>query len=226
MRIAVFVAGVVLLASASPQEKVSQPQLAPVQPMPADRAYEAYAIYSQLLPGNQIEWGNEPRSFWLMEEATTAQPLNVSCIAADGMLMNPHRSVKPPVDRQADFSEVLADYDAHCHDRYLLDASQFRLALPVHLLDDAGQRRYEQGVMHYMPPSNDIMRAPATPDEFKGAAGMHRFTAVFFNPAHTLALTEIGMYCGSLCGNWRWVALEKKNGTWSILPWMSTYTIS
>jgi hypothetical protein len=31
-------------------------------------------------------------------------------------------------------------------------------------------------------------------------AGLHRFTEVFFNANHTLALVEEGMWCGSLCG--------------------------
>jgi hypothetical protein len=64
------------------------------------------------------------------------------------------------------------------------------------------------------------MQAPPTPDEFKEAAGMHSFTAVNFNDAHTLAMTEIGMYCGGLCGNWRWVVLERKDGHWQVLPWV------
>ena len=51
---------------------------------------------------------------------------------------------------------------------------------------------------------------------------MHSFTTVYFNRAHTLAMTEIGMYCGGLCGNWRWVVLERTNGQWHILPWVHT----
>jgi hypothetical protein len=55
---------------------------------------------------------------------------------------------------------------------------------------------------------------------------MHSFTAVYFNRAHTLAMTEIGMYCGGLCGNWRWVVLERANGEWHILPWVHMVTFS
>lgn len=82
------------------------------------------------------------------------------------------------------------------------------------------------GVSGYMPPQNNIMQAPPTPDEFKGAAGMHSFTLVYFNSAHTLAMTEIGMYCGGLCGNWRWVVLDHTNGQWHILPWVRMVTWS
>jgi hypothetical protein len=65
----------------------------------------------------------------------------------------------------------------------------------------------------------------ATPDEFKGAAGMNSFTAVYFNRAHTLAMTQIGMFCGSTCGNWGTAILEKKNGKWEIV-WSSAPVIS
>jgi hypothetical protein len=140
--------------------------------------------------------------------------------------MNPHEAIQAPEPRQTDFAEALADFDAHCHDRYLIDASQFHLKLPVRLLDEEARKRFVSHVAGYMPPQNNIMQAPPTPDEFRGAAGMHSFTAVYFNRAHTLAMTEIGMYCGGLCGNWRWVVLERKNGQWQTLPWVRMSTIS
>ena len=31
-------------------------------------AADSYAIYSELLPGHDIEWGDVPRAFWLMEQ--------------------------------------------------------------------------------------------------------------------------------------------------------------
>src|SRR5579872_3540369 len=182
------------------------------EPIPQDRIADSYSIYSQLLPGNQIEWGNVPRSHWLVEDTTTAVSPDKPCITGD--MMNPHQAIRPPRQRQTEFTEVLADYDAHCHERYRLDGSKFRLQLPVRLLDEDARKRYVSAVSGYMPPANDIMRAPPTPDEFKGAAGMHSFTAVYFNRAHTIAMTTIGMYCGGLCGMWRWVVLERKNGEW------------
>jgi hypothetical protein len=205
------------------QRTPSAPEVKP-GPMPQDRIADSYAIYSQLLPGNQIEWGDAPRSQWLVEDTTTAVPPDKPCLS--GEMMNPHQATKPPQERQADFAEVLADYDDHCHARYQLDGSKFRLKLPVRLLDEDARQRYVSGVSVLMPPRNDIMRAPPTPDKFKGAAGMHSFTAVYFNRAHTLAMTEIGMYCGSLCGNSTWVILEKKSGEWKILPWVVTATFS
>jgi len=208
---------VVLVTAVAQQTTPAAPQLKPL-PMPQDRMADSYDIYSQLLPGDEIEWGNVPRSFWLMEDTTKAEPPDSPC--STGGMMNPHKAIQAPPEKQAAFAEVLADFDADCHDRYLLDASQFHLKLPVRLLDEEARKRYTGHVMNYLPPQNNIMQAPPTPDEFKGAAGMHSFTAVYFNRSHTLAMTEIGMYCGGLCGNWRWVVLERRNKQWQILPWV------
>jgi hypothetical protein len=221
------------------QQTGAAPQSKPL-PMPQDRVADSYEIYSQLLPGNVIEWGDAPRSQWLVEDTTTALPLDLWCVPPSveprwkrrswsdhGPILNPHDYVEPPRERQhqVDFAEVLADYDAHCHDRYQLDGSKFRLELPVRLLDEDARKRYRSGVSGFHPPRENIMQAPPTPDEFKGAAGMHSFTAVYFNRAHTLAMTQIGMYCGSTCGNWGMAILEKKNGKWEIV-WSSAPIIS
>jgi hypothetical protein len=205
------------------QQTTPTPPLKPV-PMPQDRVADSYEIYSQLLPGNQIEWGNVPRSFWLLEDTTKAVSPDSPC--ATGGMMNPHKAIQAPQERQAEFAEVLADFDAHCHDRYQLEASKLRVELPVRLLDEEARKRYTSHVSGFVPPRNNIMQAPPTPDEFKGAAGMHSFTTVFFNRTRTLAITQIGMYCGGLCGNWRWVVLERTNGQWHILPWRGMVTFS
>lgn len=223
-RLGVSSAFAIVLAQAVAQPKPTAPPQSQPIPLPQERAADSYEIYSQLLPGGQIEWGNASRSFWLVEDTTKGQPLETPCPNASEM--NPHEAIQAPEERQTDLAEALADFDAHCHDRYRLNASQFHLKLPVHLLDEEARKRYTSKVSGYMPPQNDIMRAPPTPDEFKGAAGMHSFTAVYFNRAHTLAITQIGMYCGSLCGNWSWVVLERKNGQWHTLPWVRMFTVS
>ena len=56
-------------------------------PIPKDSAAESYEIYSELLPGREIEWGDAQRSFWLLEEQTKAEPVNSSC--KTGGMMNP-----------------------------------------------------------------------------------------------------------------------------------------
>ena len=184
--------------------------------LPGDRPVDSYAIYSQLLKSGPIEWRDVSRTQWLIEDTTSAIPLDVAChpaSGADSMVMNPHEAVKPPEDRQAEWKEVLADFDQHCHDVIQLDQNGFRTELPVRLLNADDKRRFMQ----------DPIKPPA---EFADGAGLHLFSEVFFNTNHTLALVEEGMWCGALCGNWTWVVLARGEGRWAMLPWVRTYAIS
>lgn len=201
-----------------------EPTYSKVTAMPTALAADSYAIYSQLLPGRQIEWSDASREFWLVEGATTALPLENSCATSGGM--NPHVAIQAPDSEKASLAEMLADFDQRCHDRYQLDASQIRVKLPVHLLDEDAQKRYRAKVFGFRPPADHIMQAPPTPDEFKGAQGLHSFSAVYFNKRHTLAMTEFGMYCGGLCGNWTWVVLQRTPTGWKELPWIRMFTVS
>ena len=185
--------------------------------MPSDRIADSYAIYQQVLPSNAIEWSEAPRTQWLLEGVTTAKPLSVACDASE--MTDLPKAVTPPPERKAEWQEVLDDFAAHCHDRYQLHAENFKLALPLRLLDKDAQTLYWKGVTGFMPPKGNIMQAPPTPDDFKGAHGLHSFSAVYFNRNHTLAATYFGMGCGSLCGNWTWVVLEKTSSGWNRLPW-------
>ena len=211
--------GVTIVMSAQ-----TAPSYAPAIEMPPERVVDSYAIYEQVLPSNAIEWSEVQRTQWLLQDVTTAKPLSVACDTS-GMTDLP-KAVTPPDERKAEWQEVLDDFTAHCHERYQLDAAEFRLGLPVHLLDEEKQGLYWKGVSGFMPPKSNIMQAPATPDDFKGAAGLHSFSAVYFNRKHTLAATFFGMGCGSLCGNWTWVVLEKTSDGWKRLPWVTVRTFS
>jgi hypothetical protein len=191
--------------------------------MPADRAKDSYAIYSQLLKSGPIEWRNVSRKQWLIEETTNAMPLDVSCgPVADHPGMNrhtggiePHTAVQAPADRQSEWNEVLADYDQHCHDVIQLDRQSFQTELPVRLLTAEDKQ--------------NLMKNPRNPPAyFAESAGGQRFTEVFFNRNHTLALVEQSIWCGfgSACGNWTWVVLERRDGQWKMLPWTHTAMIS
>ena len=184
-------------------------------PMPADRAEDSYAIYSQLLEGGPIEWRQVKRTRWLIEGTTTAIPLDAAChpTSKNDPEMNPHVAVQAPEGRQAEWKEVLADYDQHCHEVIQLDQDRFKTGLPVHLLNADDKRSI----------AKDPLNPPAA---FANGAGLHSFSEVFFNANHTLALVEQGMWCGSLCGNWMWVVLERKGDRWEMLPWVRTFVIS
>jgi hypothetical protein len=204
------------LAAQFPPQPRAAPRFAQPMPMPGNRTQDAYAIYSQLLKSGPIEWRQVSRKQWLLEDATNAIALDVACHPASPTVsaeMNPHDAVEAPKDRQAEWNEVLTDYDQHCHDVIRLDVKSFRTELPVRLLNAEDQQLF--------------MKNPARPPaEFADGGGLHRFTEVFFNTNHTLALVEQGMWCGSLCGNWTWVVLEYREGRWQKLPWVTMSAVS
>lgn len=183
--------------------------------MAQDRADDSYAIYSQLLKNGPIEWRDAPRKQWLLESTTNAIPLDAPCHPDQAVagLMNPYTAVQAPADRQDDWNEVLADYEQHCHDVVALDRERFSTDLPVRLLSADDKAMYERDPLN-------------PPTEFADGAGLHRFTEVFFNRNHTLALVEQGMWCGGLCGNWQWVVLERQHGRWTSLPWVRMTAMS
>lgn len=192
------------------------PRIAQPISMPGDRVEDSYAIYSRLLESGPIEWRNASRKQWLIEDITNAIPLDFACNPASEvrpMGMNPHDAAEAPEDRQTAWNEVLADYDQRCHDVIQLNRESFRTELPVRLLNAKDKESYMK----------DPVRPPA---EFADGAGLHRFTEVFFNVDHTLALVEEGMWCGSLCGNWTWVVLERREGRWETLPWVHMVVFS
>jgi hypothetical protein len=204
------------LATLMPGQPSGTPRFAKPTAMPGERAEDSYAIYSQLLKSGPIEWRNVSRKQWLIEETTNALPLDAACQPASdvhGIGMNPHDVVKAPEDRQTEWKEVLADYDQHCHDVIRLDNQSFRTKVPVRLLSAEDQKRFRKNPIN-------------PPAEFADGAGLHRFTEVFFNANHTLALAEEGMWCGSRCGNWVWVVLERREGRWEVLPWVHTFAVS
>jgi hypothetical protein len=209
------------LGAALSSQSGEAPRFAQPAPMPIDRIKDSYSIYSQLLKSGPIEWRHSTRKQWLIEETTSAMPLDVSCgSVADHPGMNrhtggiePHTAVQAPADRKVQWLELLTDYDQHCHDVIQLNRQNFQTELPVHLLNAEDKR-------------NLMNNGRQPPAEFADGAGLHRFSEVFFNADHTLALVEQGMWCAGLCGNWTWVVLERKGDQWQILPWVSTSMIS
>jgi hypothetical protein len=134
--------------------------------------------------------------------------------------MNPHIVITAPADRNAEWNDVLNDYDVHCHNVILLQGEKFHANIRVHMLDEAARKRYQAA--QFGAARKDTDKA----NEFANAAGMHRFSEVYFSADHHLAMVEQGMWCGGLCGNWSWVVLEHKDGKWVILPWVHSFMMS
>ncbi len=197
--------------------------------MPVDRASDSYRIYSSLMPLGETAGKAWPHKLWLVQNTTvtvispdepcqvkpTSQPDAASLLS---MGMNPHVAVRPSDDRRQDFVEILKDWDGHCHDRILLDPNAWHTSVPVRLLNPAAQERYRASRTNAHRNSNT--------DNFSDAPALYGFSEVFFNSAHTVALVYATHYCGRLCGQGFWVALELQNGVWKPLPWDSSSWIS
>jgi hypothetical protein len=233
--VSAFAAAFVLAASpcAVSQSPTATPPPAalPQHPiaMPSDREEDAYAIYAQLLPHGLIEWADAKRTFWLVEGTTVATvPADKPCDpaqATDSLPFggNPHKDIHAPEERALEFRALLADFDAHCHERIELSGDELRTNLPVHMADEATRKRFEASPFGVKKATE---QDAGNVNEFAGAAGIHSFSQVYFTPDHSLAMVFTGMWCGGLCGMWRWVVLEHKDDPWKPVPWVTSYTIS
>jgi len=215
-----FVPGPSNPAPPYPAEMIPSPdsrQLPPV-PMPQDRAADSYRIYSVLMPVGQLAEPNWPRDLWLLSDTTVAlvSP-DQSCLPqeGDGNDMNPHLAIDPPADRRQDFAELLADFDNRCHERLHLTPESFTLVVPLRLLN---QDEQDEFIRSRFDPNagldGDIMTA-----HYKGAPGLSRFSEIYFNSHHTLAMVFANDWCGGLCAQSYWQVLEFQDGAWKRLAW-------
>ena len=182
--------------------------------MPAERAQDSYAIYSQLLKTGRTDYGDQKRGPYLINGTTLGISVDWACKPLAQQLdfgRSPHYAVRVPVARLNQWSEILADYDRHCHDVIQLAEQGFTTESPVHLLNEEDRKRFKEHTMS---------------NELASSGGLHIFSEVFFNVDHTLALVQEGTLCDSLCGYWSWVVLERRFGRWKSLPWVSQSALS
>jgi hypothetical protein len=174
---------------------------------PADKEKDVYDIYSLLLDHPKTSHGpdNNPR---ILIAGTTVP----------GVPSEP--CVRPPKGREAEFQEVLADFQARSATQRKLRPA-FSLAKPYFLLGSEEVSAFEKDHMGIRELGS------ARNPQFEGVADLFRLSDVYFNHRRTLALTAVASWCGGLCGLMRWVALEKqKDGGWQELPWISCSAIA
>ncbi len=191
----------------------------------------SYGIYSSLLPLGETGGVGWPHGLWLVQNKTVSVvPQDEACVpktVSTGTAprfddtMNPHVAVHPPGQWQKDFNEILADFDAHCHDRLDLDPNPglWRVSAPLRLLTPEEQKEFQSTRMGQ--PSNQ-----AIAEKYKGAAALYGFSRVYFNASHTVGLVYATHWCGGLCGQGLWIAVALEGGHWKRLPWNATSWIS
>jgi hypothetical protein len=195
----------------------AKPQLPPV-PMPQDRAADSYRIYTVLLPVGELANPGWSRDMWLLSDTTLSLvPPDENCLTqySDGINMNPHVAIEAPADRRQEFGELLDDFDRRCHERVQLTPESFNLVVPLKLLNQDEQDEFIR--TRFDPNSGregDMLTA-----RYRGAPGLSRFSEVYFNAHHTLAMVYANDWCGGLCAQSYWEVVGLEDGTWKRLNW-------
>ena len=213
-----------LLRAQQPLAKDAAPA-API-PMPSDRAGASYRIYSMLMPVGELGGRDWPHGLWLLADTTVTlvQP-DQPCIpeGSEPVGMNPHVALQPPPDQAQDYAELLEDFDRHCHDRILLTAEPFKVAVPLRVLTKQEQDEF-MATRFAVPGANKV--DPAVALKYEGAPGLSSFSEVYFNAHHTVAMVYGWGWCGGLCGQGFWSVFALKDGEWKSLRWNSSIVMS
>ena len=172
----------------------------------ADREKEVYAIYSLMLTNPQTSHGPYVSDRYLIAMTT-----------APGQPQEP--CVRPPRDREADFKEVLTDYES-------------RKAIPRELkqslsIDKPYALLSAEEIKDFISERLPRPDGNATDDRFRGASDVFTLSDIYFNQRGTLALTAISTWCGGLCGSSQWKVFEKvDSGQWQERRWITCMSMA
>ncbi len=194
--------------------------------MPTDRVKDSFLIYSALIPLGETAGPSWPRDLWLVADATLvlvppADPCEPPQEADKHRRssMNPHLAIHFPDNYLADGREILADFDAHCHDRWKLDSGTWAVHVPMRLLSEKEQAEFSS-TRFGTPPPKEVS------EKYRGAPALYSFSGVYFNHSHSVAIVYATHFCGGLCGEGSWIAFTN-DGTrwirqhWTVATWIS-----
>jgi hypothetical protein len=172
----------------------------------SDREKDVYAIYSQMLTNLTTSHGPYTSDRYLIAVTTSPGRPEVPC-------------VRPPKEREAEFQEVLADFESRKAKPRQLTQS-FSISKPYALLTpdevkDFISTRFPRPIVG----TND--------ERFRGVSDLITLSDVYFNQRGTLALTAISTWCGGLCASYQWKVFEKADrGQWEERRWVSCMTVA
>ena len=170
------------------------------RPMVQNRATDAYAIYSLLMPG-------EPFSSMSPDQAPHWGIADTTVNFGDmNPAIPPDIELKPPEGNEKAFFDAVHDFIARRYERITLTRA-FHLDHDYTLLtpQDVGEVRE---ALAGADPGSEIK------NKWAGYPGITFFSQVYFNSAQTAALVYMGNFCTNLCANGRWVYLEKQDKQW------------
>jgi hypothetical protein len=172
-----------------------------------EREKDVYGIYSLLLTNPKTSHGADSNERYLIRAATVPGTPRVPC-------------VRPPKEREADFREVLADFERRPDTVRQLER-KLTIQKPYVLLDADQVRQFVEE--HSLKPNRPRSRE----EQFRGVSDLYSLSDVYFNQRRTLALTAISSWCGLLCGSFQWKVFEKTDsGNWKELDWSTCITVA
>lgn len=168
--------------------------------IPKDRAADAYAIYSLLMPGKLFQGNvNDNAGRWALAEKTiTFEEMNPR--------IDPRGALKPPPGNEKAFHQAVHDFEISRDVSYTLQR-HLRLDHPYSLLSPAQVRDLRHA-------KSGLDPASRTRDRYAAYPGVTFFSAVYFSDDQKAALVYVNDWCGVLCSQGQWVYLEKVNGHW------------
>lgn len=169
---------------------------------------DVYAIYSLMLTKPATSHGKDDNARYLIQETTHPG--------------NPERPcVQPPKEREAEYREVLADFERRKNTQRKLER-KFEIPKSYILLSAEDADEFARSRM-----SPHLNEPPESDERFQGVVDLITLTNVFFNPQRTLAVTQISTWCGGLCGLWLWKVFEKSmSSEWRELSWSTCMVVS
>jgi hypothetical protein len=195
-----LIISVLLLVAASVD--VSAQQSGPL----SERESDVYKIYSILLTGPSTSHGPDNNTRYIISDVTAVVGTQTPC-------------VRPPQGGEAEFAEVLADFEARRNTprklkRQMTIPKAYDLLTPEQSKEFIQDRSIRPGAVERNP-------------KYDGVVDLFTLSDVWFSRDGKLALTAISTFCGSLCGQHQWNVFEKMpNGDWQQRNWITCFTIA
>ncbi len=178
----------------------------------AERERDTYRIYSLLLTNPITSHGPDTNARYLIRATALVES------------WRPMPCVSPPKSREAEFREVLADFENR-KDAHRVLKWQLSIAKPYELLNEAGVEAFQEEREN---PKILLDKNGQRRDRFKGVSDVFTFADVYFSKNGRMALTAMSTWCGSLCALHRWRIFEKValTGEWQERLWVTCSTMA
>lgn len=166
---------------------------------------DVYVIYSRMLTNPKTSHGPDNNERYLIADTTGTASPREPCIT-------------PPKERQEEFREVLSDYE--------LRKGKPRELKPLFAIQKPYLLLNAEEVKAFQADRRVTPQRRVADERFRGVTDLFTLSDVYFNHAHTLALTAISTWCGSLCALYQWKVFEKGTGGWVEQQWVGCITMA